>query len=55
MVKTPKNWVGEEKFKFNVSLYSFRMNDLSLQIKVFGLVWFYGILTIVGNLMPNPF
>ena len=24
-------------------------------IKDFGLVWFYGISTIVGYLMPNPF
>ena len=25
------------------------------QIVLFGLVWFYGVSTILGYLMPNPF
>ena len=26
-----------------------------LNLKVFGLVWFYGISIFIGYLMPNPF
>ena len=31
------------------------MEDFSYKIKRFGLVWFDGISTIEGYLMPNPF
>ena len=31
------------------------MDKIEDQIKVFNLDWFYGISTIVGYLMPNPF
>ena len=29
--------------------------DMGKDLVWFGLVWFYGISTIVGYLMPNPF
>ena len=43
---------------FSLLIYNSKQNKkyfLLLYILGFGLVWFYGILTIVGYLMPNPF
>ena len=31
------------------------IDNVSSNNKIQGLVWFYGITTIVGHLMPNPF
>ena len=47
--------VGEEKLDAGRNEYK---NNLSLCIdktRLVGWIWFYGISTIVGYLMPNPF
>ena len=45
----PLNQQNETKWNQNI----YRVGNICLIW--FGLVWFYGISTIVGYLMPNPF
>ena len=41
------------KFNFHENLLTFVKLNLLVDLVWFGLVWFYGISTIVGYLMPN--
>ena len=43
------NWID-----YNID-YNIDISDCFIDNLKFGLVWFYGIPTIVGYLMPNPF
>ena len=42
-------------FHFNIYIVCFMFYFCILSFVWFGLVWFYGISTIVGYLMPSPF
>ena len=51
-------WIFNVEFNENIDLHISQKYDLSLgcfYVDWFSLVWFYGISTNVGHLMPNSF